>query len=332
MNREKDGVRHPINSDIRESRAAISGDETFSAEVSSATPGSYEVSVAQLAQVQKSVSQEAYASKTDVVFGTGEQSLALDAPAQQAQQAVAYIDGVEVTSQTNTIEEALNGVTLNLESVSADDGSGGPESTTLNIDTNTDAVVEKMGAFVQAYNDAVSFVTSQSKVGDSQGGMLLGDSGLNNVKRRLQGLLTTQVQGNDSYSTLSQLRLSTKRDGTLNFDAGVMNEAISGDFEEVTRLIAGGDNTDGIFKQYKQYLGSMTDSRTGLYAGRQDNIDRKIDRIDDDIVKMEDRLERREQMYLDKFTALEQMVAEMNSQSKYLTKQMDKLPSYGGGD
>ena len=89
---------------------------------------------------------------------------------------------------------------------------------------------------------------------------------------------------------------------------------------------------NGIFKEYKQYLGSMTNSTTGLYAGRQANIEQTIDRIDDDIMAMEARLDKREQMYLDKFSALEQMVSEMNAQSDYLTKQMDKMPSYGGGD
>ena len=405
-----------LNSDLRQSQVSLSSEEYVTASATSATEGSYEVSVKQLAQAQKSVSSSAYDSQTEQVFGTGEltltsgdgvvsegaagtaytiditednnsltgimdainagsdehgvsaaivddgsdeggryylmltgadsateftlesslsggtETLSMAPPTQTAQQAVAYIDGIEVTSETNTIENALNGVTLNLEAVSPDDGSGGLETTTLMVDTNTDAVLQKMGAFVNAYNDAVSFVSGQSRTGDSQGGILLGDSGLNSVKRRLQSLLTTQVEGNDSYAALSQMGLSTNRDGTINFDANVMNEAISEDFEEVTRLIAGDDNVEGIFKEYKSYLSSMTNSRTGLYAGRQESLEQTIDRIDEDILTMEARLDKREQMYLDKFAALEQMVSEMNSQSDYLTQQMDKLPSYGGGD
>ena len=405
-----------LNSDIRQSKATISSAEYVSAKVTSATPGSYEISVGQLAQVQKSVSQTAYASQTEAVFGTGEltltagagvvsegaggtahsisitednnslmgimdainagsdthgvsaaivdngsdeggryylmltgadaatefelssalaggeQTLALDAPTQTAQHAVAYVDGIEVTSQTNTIENALNGVTLNLEKVSPDDGAGGLETTTLKVETDTDAVVEKMANFANAYNDVVSFVTGQSKVGDSQGGVLLGDSGLNNAKRHLQNLLTNRVEGNDSYSALSQLGLSTNRDGKLDFDASAMTAAIADDFTEVTRLIAGDDAVDGIFKDYKSYLSSLTNSRTGLYAGREVSMERTIDRIDDDITAMEARLERREQMLLEKFSALEQLVSTMNSQSDYLTQQMDNMPSFGGKD
>ena len=405
-----------LNSDLRESQVSLSSEEFVSASVTSAREASYEVSVGQLAQVQKSVSTTAFASKTEGVFGTGEltltsgdgvvsqgadgeahsisiteennslmgimdainegsdahgvtaaiidngnadgdryhlmltgadaateftlesglsgggQSLEMDAPVQAAQNAVAYIDGIEVTSRTNTIENAINGITLNLEAASPDDGAGGLESTTLKVSTNTDSVVEKMGAFVSAYNEAVSFVTSQSTAGDSQGGLLQGDSGLNTVKRRLQNFLTSQVPGNDSYSTLSQLGISTNRDGTVNFDAGTMKSAISDDFNEVTRLIAGDDNVGGVFKQYKSYLNEMTHSSRGLYATRQDNVERTIDRIDDDIVSMEARLEKREQMLLQKFAALEQLVSTMNSQSDYLTQQMDNMPSLGGQD
>jgi flagellar hook-associated protein 2 len=47
---------------------------------------------------------------------------------------------------------------------------------------------------------------------------------------------------------------------------------------------------------------------------------------------MEARLEKREQMLLQKFAALEQLVSTMNSQSDYLTQQMDNMPSLGGQD
>ncbi|MBA2882665.1 flagellar hook-associated protein 2 [Desulfosalsimonas propionicica] len=405
-----------LNSDLRESQVSLSGENVVSASVTSAPEGSYDLAVEQLAQVQKSVSDSAYASRTEHVFGTGEltltvgdgvvsegaagtdhaitidennnslsgiqnainkgtqehgisatiidngneggdryhlmltgadssteftltsglsggtETISLDPPTQSAQDAIAYLDGVQLNSDTNTIKNALNGVTLNLEGVSADDGSGGLLSTTMTISTNTDSVAEKMNAFVEAYNDTVSFVTGQSKTEESDSGILAGDSGLNGVKRRLQGLLTTQVGGNDAYSALSQLGLSTNRDGTISFDATAFSGALESDFEEVSRVIAGDDDVGGVFKQYRSYLNAMTSSRNGFYATKQDNIERTIDRIDDDIVKMEDRLERREQMYLDKFTALEQMVAVMNSQSEYLTQQMDKMPSLGGGD
>jgi flagellar hook-associated protein 2 len=262
----------------------------------------------------------------------GTETLSMEPPAQEAQEAVAYLDGVRITSRTNTIENAVSGLTLNLEGVSPEDAEGELEPTKVQIQTNTASVVEKMQNFVKAYNDAVSFVTAQSRIGDSESGLLVGDAGLNTVKRGLQGMLVETVEGNDTYKALTQLGLSTKRDGTLSFNSGALTEAMENNFDEVSRLVAGDDQVEGIFKRYRSYLNDMTDSRTGLLATRQDNIERVIDRIDGDMAIMEERLEKREEMLLVKFSALEQMVSEMNAQSDYLTQQMDKMPSFGGKD
>jgi flagellar hook-associated protein 2 len=53
----------------------------------------------------------------------GTESLSMEKN-QEAQNAVAYIDGIQITSKTNTIENAVSGMTLTLESVSPDNGSG----------------------------------------------------------------------------------------------------------------------------------------------------------------------------------------------------------------
>jgi flagellar hook-associated protein 2 len=404
-----------LGSKVRETSVSVSGSEV-TASVNGASPGSFQVAVEQLAQVQKSVTQDAFASRSDGIFGTGsltltagdgvvsqgaegtvhsisidesnnslsgimeainsgtdehgitaaiidngneggdryylmltgadssteftlesslsggEASMVLDPPVQNAQDAVAYIDGVQVTSKTNTIEGAVSGLTLNLASVSPDDGSGGLEASTVTITTNTDSLVEKMEAFANAYNEAVSFVTAQSQIGDSSAGILAGDVGLNSAKRRLQNLLTTPVEGNQTYQTLSQLGFSTNRDGTVNFDKSALESAMADDFGEVARLMAGDDNVGGIFKEYRSYLNEMTSSRTGFYAMRQETTSQTISRIDDDIVAMEARIDKREQMYLERFAALEQMISMFNAQSDYLTQQMDNMPSFGGKD
>src|SRR6056297_2280181 len=64
-----------LNSDLRESEVMLSSEEAVSASVTAAPAGTYEVAVEQLAQVQKSVSSSAYASRTEAVFGTGEITL-----------------------------------------------------------------------------------------------------------------------------------------------------------------------------------------------------------------------------------------------------------------
>ena len=110
---------------------------------------------------------------------------------------------------SNTITDAIPGVTLDL--TKAEEGT----KTTLTVATDEAAIKNKIQAFVSGYNDVVSFVTKQSVIDGSSGGILEGDSGLNSIKRHLQDMLTSVVGDSGSLKTLSQLGIETQKDGTL---------------------------------------------------------------------------------------------------------------------
>jgi flagellar hook-associated protein 2 len=391
-----------LSGNVRETQVSLSNSDYFSANISGAQEGTYSVTVEKLAQVQKSVSETAFASRTSMVFGTGELNLTIGetshtfsitennnsldsimntineevnthgisasiidngneggnryylvltgadssmeftldstglaggtetlsvAVTQTAQNAVAYIDGIQVTGKTNTIENAIHGVTLSLENVSPDNGSGGLTPTTMTISLNKNSVAGKIENFVKAYNDMVTFVAEETKVIGSGGGLLTGDSMVSTAMRRLQNMLGKQVEGTETYSALTQLGLTTSKDGTISFDNGKLTKAVEENFDDVTTLMAG---DDGIFKQYRNYLTNLLGSSSGLYATRQQNVQRITDRIDKDIERMEARLEKREQILTKRFSAMENLVSVLNAQSDYIKQQMDMLSNMGG--
>lgn len=394
------GALH-LGSSVRESSVSLSREDHVLASVTSAQPGTYTVTVEQLTQVQKSVSEKAYASRTDSFFGTGDITLKLgetrhtitvsqdnnsmsgimsainegtgihgitasiidngneDADRyylvlsgrdssmeftlesaleggseplsmeviQNAQKAVAYIDGIKITSKTNTIENAISGVILTLESVSPEIDSGELISTTMTISLNRDSIKEKIENFVTAYNDIIEFVSGNATEEEPSAGMLKDDSMVKMVRRRLQRMLSTQVEGPETYKALAQLGLSTNKDGTISLNSSKLEMALNENFDDVADLLAG-DN--GIFKEYRSYLNSQLSSSTGLYGMRKQNVQRITDRIDHDIERMEMRLEKREHMLLKRFTAMETMVSALNAQSEYLTQQMEMLRNMGG--
>jgi len=250
---------------------------------------------------------------------SGGDTLALDAPVQQAQSAQATIDGIQVTSATNTIENAISGVKLNLTQKSNGD------TVQMDIAADTGSVVSKVENFVKTYNDMMDFVMSQSKTGDSQGGALLGDRALNSVKLGLQRMISSNVEGQGTYSSLVELGLSTQRDGTLEFDAGKLQEAMGDDFNSVVNVLAGNDDNQGAFKQMRTYLNDMLSPSSGVLATHEKTINSRIDDIDEQINSMEDRLDKRKQTLESEFAALGSTVAEMNKTSQFLSQQL------GGG-
>ncbi len=250
----------------------------------------------------------------------------LGAPVQTALKAHIEVDGIHIYSDTNSFTEAVPGTTLTLSKAD-----GGAESTTLTVGLDEAGLKKKVQDFVSAYNGVVSFVTSQSAYGDNSSGVLGSDSGLNMIKRRLQGMLVNPVNGSGSISTLSELGFETQKDGTVKLNDSKLSKALSENFDDVAKLLAGEKDLDGketvkgVAAQFQGYLKDITDSVDGFYVGRKKSIDSTIRKLDASIERVEARLEQREKTLIDQFTALEQLVSTLNAQSDYLGQQMDML-------
>lgn len=239
---------------------------------------------------------------------------------QPATQAHIIVDGLDIYSDSNTISEAIPGVTLDL--LKAESGT----NSQISISQDTGAVTQNLNNFISGYNEVVSFVTSQSTLGETEGGILAGDSGLNAIKRHLQDMLTTLTDNNGTFKALSELGLETQKDGTISLNSETLNNAIDTDLDSLVSLLAGEeDGDDGLAAVFDEYLETLTNSTDGLLAGRSESITSNLSRIDDRIEQMEIRLAKREETLKSQFLAMEQMVSIMNAQSDYLTQQMSAM-------
>jgi len=238
---------------------------------------------------------------------------------QLAQQAHIQVDNIDIYSNTNTFEEAIQGVTLDI--LKKDPA----VSTSLAISTDPDSTKEKIKEFSSAYNDVVNFISSQSEADWGN------DASFRSVKRHLQDMLTTvQGGGSGSYSSLSELGFETQRDGTIQINDTILSDALENDFSGVISLIAGEDGVDGISKTFIDYLDSVTDSIDGMYATRKNSTDSNVRRIDLRIDNLEARMEAREKTLTAQFSAMEELVSSLNSQGSYLAQQMASMPTIGG--
>ncbi len=143
-------------------------------------------------------------------------------------------------------------------------------------------------------------------------------------------MLVSQQGGNGAFSTLSQIGFETERDGTISVNSSTLSGALTDGYEEVIGLFAGTSESDGISTEFATYLEQMTDTATGLYAGRKESTDSNLRRIDQRILSLEARLEQKEETLRARFTAMESLVSGMNSQSSFLTQQLANLPKIGG--
>ncbi|MEN8189427.1 MAG: flagellar filament capping protein FliD [Thermodesulfobacteriota bacterium] len=239
---------------------------------------------------------------------------------QTATAAEIVVDGITITSSSNTIEDAIPGVTLDLNK--AEIGT----ITQVNITKDNSLISANISAFVAGYNEAISFITSQSTMGDTDGGILGGDSGLNHIKGQFQSMLTNYTDNDGPLKALSQLGLETQKNGLLSLNSSTLTEAIDENLDSLVSLLAGEeDGNGGVAASFEEYLKGLTNASTGILAGRKENINTNIERIDARIEQMEKRLVKREETLQKQFMAMEQLVSVMNSQSSFLTQQMTAI-------
>jgi flagellar hook-associated protein 2 len=227
---------------------------------------------------------------------------------QDAANAEFVIDTLTVTSQTNEVANAIQGVTLNLEQADA------AQTVQLEIGVDGEALQEKVQTFVDAYNALFSYMNEQT----ADGAVLRGDSLVRSVESRVRMAMTTSLASGD-VTTLYQVGIRQQEDGILSFDSSVFQQELAEDYTGVRDLFIGTDTHSGIVYSLGLTLDDMTDSTGGMFKLRRDSLTDRVEHIDDRIERYERSIESYEETLERKFTAMEQMVAALQAQAGYLS-------------
>jgi flagellar hook-associated protein 2 len=168
------------------------------------------------------------------------------------------VNGLSVTSGSNQVEGVIEGVTLNLSGTS-------PSTISLAVSNDTDAVRTSIEDFVDAYNDAYSFINSQFQYSDFTGssGVLAGDYLVRDIQQQLASIVSAAVAGLDGpLDNLAAAGVQLKNDGTLKIDDATLDSQLEESFDAVRRLfLATGDVSDLRI----QFVGSSSETQAGEY-------------------------------------------------------------------
>ncbi len=242
-------------------------------------------------------------------------------PAQDAQ---ATIDGFTYKSSTNTLTGAIPGVTLNLTKAQGplDDG------VDVKIATDTNSVTGAVRSFVTAYNTLAKTLSSLTSYNATTkvAGPLLGDATALSVSSQLRRLLGGAI-GNDAYSTLSSVGITTQTDGTLNFDATKLSAALDADPASVKTLFSNSDV--GVASRLSDNLQNYLSS-TGTMQARQDGANATLKDIQKQRDQLDTRMSALEDMYRKQFSALDTLIGQLQQTSSFLTQQLSSLNALAG--
>jgi flagellar hook-associated protein 2 len=170
------------------------------------------------------------------------------------------LNNIPISSTTNTVSSAINGVTLNLASANPN------ETVTLNVGPDTTSAETAVNNFVSAYNQVVSDLNTQYTV-DSSGnaGPLASDSTLSLAQSQILASASFSMTGNGGINSLADLGISFNNDGTLSVDAGTLNSALSSNFASVQSFFQS-INAGSFGANLSQNLSTLADPVTGAIA------------------------------------------------------------------
>ncbi len=150
-----------------------------------------------------------------------------------AQDAALEIDGITIHKPTNSVSDAIQGVTLNLLKTNID------TPATLTVSANSGAVTTLVGGFVNAYNALQTTLgnLTQYDADKKQPSVLTGDGTVRLIQSQLRSILGGSLPVG-AYTTLSQAGVSFKVDGTMAFDPAKLDTALKANSTAVTQLFA----------------------------------------------------------------------------------------------
>jgi len=175
-----------------------------------------------------------------------------------AQDATLTVNGLAITSGSNNVTDAIQGVTLALAKVG---------TTSVTIGRDPTAAQQGAQAFVKAYNDLNTMLHDLTRFDatGSSSGALVGDSAARTIQSQLRNALSSALAGGNSNTlrVLSQVGMSFQKDGSLTLDNGKLAQMLTTDPVGVARMFAsGGVASDSLIN----VAGSTSATVPGSYA------------------------------------------------------------------
>jgi len=212
------------------------------------------------------------------------------------------LDGVPLSSTTNTVSSPLPGVTLNLLAANP------AKPVTISVGPDTTGITQAINDFVSAYNSAIGSVNSQFKASANSGaGPLANNSALRSLQSSLLSDVTFSVTGNNGVVNLASIGIDLQNDGTLSVDSSKLSSALSTQFADVKTFFQSGV-AGGFGNNFSSDLTALTSPATGLLSLNLNENSANQQALTRQINDFEDRLANRRQFLINQYSQVDAML------------------------
>lgn len=232
----------------------------------------------------------------------------------QARDAVVWLGdqgtGVRIQQASNTVT-AIDGVTLSLSRAM----STGDAPATLTVAADEAGTADNVRSFVTAFNTLQGIINDLTKtdINAATRGVFASDSSVRALRTRLNDILRQDFGG----VRMSELGISTDRQGALTFDAAKLKKTLDVKPDALDKAFGSTSLTasSGVLGSMNTYLKTWLDSGTGQIKRRQDSVQTLQRDITHRQARLDEQFAMSYERYLLQFTQLQSLMGQLNQTS-----------------
>jgi flagellar hook-associated protein 2 len=237
---------------------------------------------------------------------------------QAAADAKATVNGIDITSATNELSGTIEGLTLKLRQVTT-------APVDVAVTNDRDAITKAVTEFAKAYSELSAYIIEQTKydAGTKQGGVLQGDSAVNNLQSRLRAIVNTPSGASAQFGRLSDVGLELQRDGTMKVNSTKLASATQ-NLTELKKAFGNSDTVtagnDGFSRQFASLATRML-SIDGAVTTHTEGLRKLISKNGEDQTKLNERVDRFQARLTAQYSAMDVAQSRFTALSNYVNQQ-----------
>lgn len=156
---------------------------------------------------------------------------------QAAQNAEFWLDGIKISKGSNSVSDAIDGVTLKLAQADKD------KTVNLTVSRDNSEAKKAVEELVKAYNDLTTTLKDMTayNADEKTASVLTGDSAVRSIQTALKGMLSQSIAGGEQgYRMLADVGVTPNKEGLLEIDSSKLDEALEKNFDAFTAMFAEG--------------------------------------------------------------------------------------------
>ncbi len=246
------------------------------------------------------------------------------------------VDGVDFTRQTNSIEDVIDGVNVELLQETGNER--------ISVFRDQEQAMENVESFISEFNEVNDYIREQTFLDGESGerGPLQRDRVFRTLMQDLRldmsaefGAGLSDEEKGDlpdvAYDTLMEMGINFRQNGEMYIeDQGQLEDALQSNPDDVQELFANPDG--GVLSRAENRIDEFVSGSGSVINSLENTIDQRMDHYETRVEREENQLENRRDQLRDEFTEMQQVMTDAQNQMQNMQAIQGQMGGMGGAE